>query len=442
MAEKVLMLALSPTMEVGTIAGWKKNEGDTITQGEVICEVETDKATMDYESVQEGTLLKILVNEGEDAAVGLPIAIVGEKGEDISSLAQESSDELKRKESPEARKEKPAEETLATEKQSEEPKEQKEQQKPVKSPDSRSAPSAEAKSPAAGADGWIKASPLARELARQRGIELSNLTGSGPEGRIVKSDIEAAAEGPARGFGRTPATASAATSAPAGEDRSIKVSKMRKAIAARLAESKFSAPHFYLTLPVRGEALIDSRGRINKKLENKVSVNAFLMKLVAEALKRHPRVNAGWEEDTIREFGSIDVGLAVALDDGLITPIVRNCGGKGILAIDQELKELIPRAQAGRLAPEEYTGATFSISNLGSFGIEEFTAIINPPGSAILAVGALAAVPVVEEDGSLGVGKVMKMTLSCDHRVVDGALGARFMETLKGNFENPMSALL
>lgn len=195
-------------------------------------------------------------------------------------------------------------------------------------------------------------------------------------------------------------------------------------------------------MPVRGEALLDSRGRINKQLDDKVSVNAFLIKLAAEALKRHPRVNAGWEEDTIREFGSIDVGLAVALEDGLITPIVRNCGGKGILAIDQELKELIPRAQAGRLAPEEYTGASFSISNLGSFGIEEFTAIINPPGSAILAVGALANVPVVVEDGSLGVGKVMKMTLSCDHRVVDGALGARFMETLKGNFENPMSALL
>jgi pyruvate dehydrogenase E2 component (dihydrolipoyllysine-residue acetyltransferase) len=359
--------------------------------------------------------------------VGLPIAIIGEKGEDISSLAQESTDELKRKEGPE-----PAKEINTVQ-------EQKELPKSPKGPD---APRTEAISPAADADGWIKASPLARELARQRGIGLSNLTGSGPEGRIVKRDIEAAAEGPARAFGRTPASAGSEASAPAGEDRSFKVSKMRKAIADRLAESKFSAPHFYLTVPVRGEALMNSRGLINRQLGEKVSVNAFLMKLAAEALKRHPRVNAGWEVDTIREFGSVDVGLAVALEDGLITPVVRNCGGKGILAIDRELKELIPRAQAGRLAPEEFTGATFSISNLGSFGIEEFTAIINPPGSAILAVGALNSVPVVEENGSLGVGKVMKMTLSCDHRVVDGALGARFMETLKGNFENPMSALL
>ena len=187
---------------------------------------------------------------------------------------------------------------------------------------------------------------------------------------------------------------------------------------------------------------MEARNRINKSLQEKISVNAFIMKLAAEALRRHPRVNAAWEGDTIREFGSVDIGLAVALDDGLITPVVRNCGNKGIVEIDGELKELIPRAQEGKLAPEEYSGAGFSVSNLGSFGIEEFTAIINPPGSAILAVGALNKVPVVQEDGSLGTGLVMKFTLSCDHRVVDGAEGARFMATLKNNFENPMSALL
>jgi len=429
MAEQILMLALSPTMEEGTIATWKKKEGDTVAQGDIICEVETDKATMDYESIQEGVLLKILVPEGGDAAVGVPIAIIGEEGEDISDLEKAAAKaigeaEKKAEPAPEA----PPEAETEQEKKPEPREKRTEREGADKPADRREAPSA---------DGWVKASPLAREMARQRGIDISAIKGSGPGGRVVKKDVEAA---PARA-GR-PAVSGFAPARAAGEDRTIKVSKMRKAIAGRLVESKFSAPHFYLNVSVRGEALMEARNRINKTLPEKISVNAFIMKLAAEALKRHPRVNATWEGDTIREFGSVDIGLAVALEDGLITPVVRNCGNKGIVEIDGELKELIPRAQEGKLAPEEYSGAGFSVSNLGSFGIEEFTAIINPPGSAILAVGALNKVPVVQEDGSLGTGLVMKFTLSCDHRVIDGAEGARFMGTLKNNFENPMSALL
>lgn len=453
MAEKVLMLALSPTMEEGSIASWKKNEGDAVSQGDVICEVETDKATMDYESVQEGTLLKILVDTGEDAAVGLPIAIIGEEGEDISSLTEEATKELKsggdsgeKEESDEKAPAKESQEkgdSKEKSEKSEKPKAEKQEKEESKA--SKPASDAPKGQDPRAEDGWIKASPLARELARQRGISIESLSGSGPEGRIVKRDIDQAAASPGRAFGRSAAPGAPAyntAAAAAGEDRTFKISKMRKSIASRLAESKYTAPHFYLKVSVRGESLLSARSSINKKLPEKVSVNAFLIKLAAEALKRHPRVNATWEEETIREFGSIDIGLAVALDDGLITPVVRNCGNKGILAIDQELKDLIPRAQSGKLTPEEYSGATFSISNLGSFGIEDFTAIINPPGSAILAVGAMQKEPVVNEAGELAVGQLMRLTLSCDHRVVDGAIGARFMDTLKGNLENPMSALL
>ncbi len=442
MAEQILMLALSPTMEEGTIAGWKKQEGDTISQGDIICEVETDKATMDYESIQEGTLLKILAPEGAEAAVGVPIAIIGEKGEDISSLitAAESASAGAAKKS--------SEEPAAAEEKTEE-KAEKVSPAPAPAPapapvTAKAAPAAQEPAETRTEEGWIKASPLAREMARSRGIDISLIAGSGPGGRIVKKDIEGASSGASRAFQRSAAggVSQAAPALPAGEDRLIPVSKMRKAIAGRLAESKYSAPHFYLNVDVRGESLLASRSGINRTVDQKISVNAFIIKLAAEALKRYPRVNASWEGDTIREFGSVDIGLAVALDDGLITPVVRNCGVKGIQEIDRELKELIPRAQAGKLAPEEYTGATFSVSNLGSFGIDSFTAIINPPGSAILAVGAMKKVPVVAADGTLSAGDVMKLSLSCDHRVIDGATGARFLDALKMNFENPMAALL
>ena len=428
MAEKVLMLALSPTMETGAIANWLKAEGDTVSVGDVLCEVETDKATMEYESVQEGTLLKIVVPEGGAAAVEETIAIIGEAGEDVSGvMAEVKSEKSSTPALPAGGTEvagvsEPGESPIASL-----------ETNPVDSPD-------------VGAidDARVKASPLARNLAKKAGLALTSIPGTGPEGRVVKRDVETtiaggaqAAAAPAPKTGTSAIAAQSATLA----DQVFPVSMKRGVIAKRLAESKYSAPHFYLKTAVFTEIMMDGRSALNSGLDYKVSVNAFLMKFCAEAIKRHPYVNSSWQGDTIHQFGSIDIGLAVAQDDGLITPIVRDCGTKGVIGIDRELADLISRARTNKLAPEEYTGATFSISSLGTFGIEEFTAIINPPGSAILAVGQMQKTPVVDENDQIVVRNQMKLTLSCDHRVIDGAKGAGFLTDLKAIIEHPIRAL-
>ena len=400
MAEKLVMLALSPTMEEGTIETWNVKEGDAVESGDILCEIQTDKATMEYESMADGILLKIIVPAGGKAAVGATVAIVGEAGEDISALLKETAAPP-----PPVPPKAAAEDTTAA--------------------------SAPAPVPAS-AGAKIKASPLARTIAAQRGIDLASVRGTGPGGRIIKRDVEAA---PATG----PAPSAAA--APSLEDRTEPVSEKRRIIAQRLAASKFSAPHYYLRLRVAMDHLMAERKRLNERALQKVSVNAFLIKFVAEALKRHPLVNGTWNGDTITYHGSIDIALAVAQKDGLITPIVRNCGAKGIVAIDEELRVLIEKAQKGTLTPEEYTGATFTISNLGSFGIEEFTAIINPPGSAILAVGAIQRTQVVGPGDQLVIQSLAAYTLSCDHRVIDGAVGAAFLNELKQLMESPIRAL-
>ena len=432
MAEKVLMLALSPTMETGTIAGWSKKEGDEITTGDVLCEVETDKATMEYESIQEGTLLKIMVSEGESAVVEQPIAIVGAKGEDISELIKEI----------EAHSAETSAATDATTPAVATP------QTPVSSEPIPESPINE--------DGRIKASPLARVLAAEAGIDIARIQGSGPEGRIVKRDVERAKKSGVAESAAEAATASAAPNATSGagvapfgaqaspsplKDETVPVSTKRRVIAQRLAESKYSAPHFYLKISVITETMMNARSQLNTTVAPKVSVNAFLLKFSAEAIKRNPDINSSWQGDTIRRFGSINIGLAVAQPDGLITPIVRDCGAKGIVTIDRELSELIARSRENKLTPEDYTGATFTISSLGTFGIEEFTAIINPPGSAILAVGQMQKVPVVDTDDKIVVRNQMKLTLSCDHRVIDGAKGAVFLSDLRGLIEDPVRAL-
>ena len=283
-------------------------------------------------------------------------------------------------------------------------------------------------------------------MAAEAGIDLASLSGSGPDGRIVKKDVEQAIKsGPPIGVS-TPGLSHAAVSSTGIEEKHTPVGQKRKVIAQRLSESKFSAPHYYLTLSVSTDSLTESRRRLNDRLTKqggeKLSLNAFLIKLTAEAIKRHPVINSSWEGKEIHTFGSIDIGLAVALEDGLITPVVKNCGGKGIIRIDRELQELITKARSGKLTPEEYSGATFSISNLGSYGIEEFTAIINPPASAILAVGATVREPIVLDDGSISADNRMKLTLSCDHRVIDGAVGAEFLATLKRVIEDPLQALI
>lgn len=415
MAEKLFMIALSPTMEEGVILKWIKKEGDAISNGDIICEVETDKASMDYESTQEGILLKVIKAEGEGAKVADTIGILGEKGEDISALLKEVEAEAQTAPVAAAAPA-PAPSTA-----------------PAASSATASAP-APPSAPAGSATstGKVKSSPLARKLASQNGIDISTVTGSGPAGRIVKRDIENY---------KAPAAAGFAPALAAGQDITIPVSGKRAVIARRLAESKFTAPHYYVKNTVAMDSLIAARTMLNKEAPEKVGFNAFMIKFAAEAMKRHPEVNAGWQGDSILQFGSIDIGLAVDLGNGLITPIVRNAGNKGVVQIDAELKELINKTREGRLKPEEYTGATFSISNLGSFGVDEFTAIINPPGSAILALGRVNTVPVYDEHGNLKPVKRMIMSLSCDHRVIDGALAGRFISELQRMMENPVRVL-
>jgi pyruvate dehydrogenase E2 component (dihydrolipoamide acetyltransferase) len=423
MADRLFMIALSPTMEEGTILKWKVQEGDTFEAGTPLCEVETDKASMDYEAAEDGTLLKIIMGEGDGAKVGDTIAIFGESGEDFADLLAEIEAEASAAPAPASTAEEPAPAAA-----------------PSTTPAAASAPNAPAPVTAApvATGGKVKASPLAKKIAEQKGYDISQIPGSGPGGRVVKADVE----------GFTPSAAAGASFAPnvlggsALNDERIAVSRKRQVIAKRLGESKFQAPHFYLKLSIGMDDILDARAKLNKKLPNKVGLNAFIIKFVAEAIKRHQEINSSWEGEFIQNHSSIDIGLAVAQPDGLITPIVKNCGAKGIVQIDNELKDLIDRARTNALSPEEYTGATFTISNLGSFGIEEFTAIINPPGVAILALGSTVPTPIVDDDGELIVRKQMKVSLSCDHRVIDGAVGAKFLKDLKDMMEDPFQVLL
>jgi pyruvate dehydrogenase E2 component (dihydrolipoamide acetyltransferase) len=442
MAEKLFMLALSPTMDAGTIAKWIKKEGDTVKSGDLLCEVETDKATMEYESSAEGVILKILVNSGNQAKVGEPIAIVGKKGEDFSSLLNGATPVSKTGLPGTASSEKKTE-NISTE----------------KTPASHSLPEASAllsELPLSARNAKTKSSPLARKIAAMNQVNIHSIAGTGPSGRVIKRDVEQALA-----FGipasTSPATQKKPTVLPplSENDEKIPLSGKRKVIAQRLTESKFSAPHFYLKLSVAMDKILETRTAWNEKSADtgrfgsaertslgKLSLNAFIIKFVAEALKKNPAVNAGWRGDHIVQFGSQNIGLAVAQTDGLITPIVRDAGKKGIRQIDQELKTLIEKAQNNKLTPEEYTGATFTISSLGSFGIEEFTAIINPPGSAILAIGEIKKTPVYDDEGALKPQQIMKLTLSCDHRVIDGTVGSYFLKELKETLENPIKVLL
>ncbi len=425
MAERVQMLALSPTMETGTIANWLIKEGDTFAIGDVLCEVETDKATMEYESVQEGTLLKIIIPNGGEAMVEQAIAIVGEAGENVDELvaeigaAQVASAASSVAATPSADNVTGVPQTTDT---------------TTGSTDVGSGKTPSSVAPATTNNGGrIKASPLARRIADDRGLTLGAIAGTGPGGRIVKRDVVDAAP--------TPQGVAPIAGANTLADQTIPVSNKRRVIAQRLGESKYSAPHFYLTTSIFTETLMGARKQLNSTINYKVSVNAFLLKFAAEAIRRNPVINSSWQGDTIVQFGSIDIGLAVAQEDGLLTPIVRDCGSKGIVDIDRELSDLIERARSNKLAPEEFTGATFSISSLGTFGIEEFTAIINPPGSAILAIGQMQKVPVVDAHDQIVVRQQMKVTMSCDHRVIDGVKGAEFMTDFKGLMEDPVRAL-
>ena len=440
MPTEILMPALSPTMEEGTLAKWLVKEGDTVSSGDLLAEIETDKATMEFEAVDEGTVGKILVAEGtEGVKVNTPIAVLLEEGESADDIGTTS------KPAPEADKgadKAPAKGDAAAE----------------AAPAGSSEKAAPAPAAPKGGDGSrIFASPLARRIAAQKGLDLAQIKGSGPHGRIVKADVENATAAPAAAAKPEAAAASAAAPATAGpsaetiarmyegrEYEEIKLDGMRKTIAARLTEAKQQIPHFYLRRDIRLDDLLAFRADLNKKLEKrgvKLSVNDFIIKACALALQAVPAANAVWAGDRVLQLKPSDVAVAVAIEGGLFTPVLKDAEMKSLSALSAEMKDLAARARDRKLAPHEYQGGSFAISNLGMFGIDNFDAVINPPHGGILAVGSGVKKPVVGSDGEVTVATVMSVTLSVDHRVIDGALGAELLQAIVDNLENPVAML-
>ncbi len=417
MATRIVMSKLSPTMEEGRVLHWLKKEGEPVESGDVVVEVETDKANMEVEAMGSGVLRKVLVAENETVPTGTILGVIAGADENIADILSESVGA-------------PATAT-------------------AKAPTSDDAePSQAAAGPAPAPRGReaeaepdpdgrrIKASPLARRMAEERGIRLEAVRGSGPGGRIIKRDIEAAAEA-------APAAAAAAVGPEAPFER-LELSQIRKAIARNLVQSLGPVPHFYLTREIDMGRALALRQEINASLEEtgtKIGVNEILMKTAAQALVQHPNVNVAFAGDHIRRFDRVDIGVAVAVTDGLITPVLRNVSAKGLRQISEELRDLVARARQRKLVPDEYQGATFTISNLGMYGIDEFTAVINPPAATILAVGATREKPVVV-DGAVAIRARMRVTLSCDHRAVDGAMGSEFLATFAEMLENPLRLVL
>jgi pyruvate dehydrogenase E2 component (dihydrolipoamide acetyltransferase) len=422
-------------MEEGGIAAWLKKEGDFVKEGEAFVEIETDKATMEYNSPVEGTLLKILVPAGKASALNEPICVIGEKGEsvDLGKVGGKGKAEAPKAEAPKAEAPKAASAPSAP------------------APAAKGPAPAKAAAPASEAGERLRASPLAKKVAEEKQIDLSQLQGSGPNGRVVIRDVEQALAG----GGAAPKAAAPASAKEIGPvqpiplpqfgDQDIPVNMMRKTIAKRLLAGKNEAPHFYLTRSVNMSQLNTWRQRLNAQAEAqklpKVSVTDLLVLAVSRALIKHPEVNSSWQGDFIRRYGAAHIAVAVAIPDGLITPVVRNANHLGARDIARVTKDLFDRAKSGGLKPDEYQNGTFSISNLGMMGIEHFTAIINPPQAAILAVGATIPTPWVNEAGAVEVQPRMTMTMSCDHRVVDGAVGAAFLQTLAAYLEDPLLIL-
>ena len=409
MAEIVTMPRLSDTMTEGVVAKWHKQVGDAVSEGDLLAEIETDKATMEFESFQEGVLLHIGIEEGGKAPVDSILAILGDKEDDVKAILKEHEKNSTKKESApkeekkEVEKETPKTEALST----------------PKTVENKAVASATVSAPT---NGDLKASPLAKKLADERNINLSFIKGTGDGGRIVKRDIDNYSGG------TTPAVE---------RYTEVAVSQMRSVIAQRLCESKFSAPHFYLSVEIDMVNTIDARQAINGVSSIKVSFNDIIVKATSMSLKKHPEINSSWQGDTIRYNEHIHIGVAMAVEDGLLVPVVRFADKKRLSQIATEVKDYGVLAKAKKLQPEDWQGNTFTISNLGMFNIEEFTAIINPPDACILAVGGIIEKPVVK-NGQIVIGKTMKVTLSCDHRVVDGVVGSKFLATLKNYLENPV----
>ena len=419
MAEIVRMPKLSDTMVEGVVAEWHKNVGEAVSSGELLAEIETDKATMEFESFYDGVLLHIGVEKGATAPVNDILAIIGEKGEDVKKILADEENNTPKEE---------VKEDTAVETKPEKDTPQVPSPEPVKAEQPivvKTEKVVQTASIPVSENGKIKASPLAKRLAEERGINLAFVQGTGEGGRIIKRDIDNYQGGTAAFTG-------------VESYHEEPVSQMRKVIAQRLGESKFSAPHFYLTIEVDMENAIAARTSINASIApNKISFNDLVVKAVAASLKKHPKVNSSWLGDRIRYNDHVHIGVAVAVDEGLLVPVVRFADGKSLTQIGAEVKDYAVRAKNKKLQPEDWEGNTFTISNLGMFGIEEFTAIINPPDACILAVGGIVEKPVVK-NGQIVPGNTMKVTLSCDHRVVDGVVGSAFLNTFKAFVENPV----
>jgi pyruvate dehydrogenase E2 component (dihydrolipoamide acetyltransferase) len=452
MEEVVLMPRLSDTMTEGVIADWHKKTGDAVKKGDVLADIETDKATMELESYKNGTLLYIGAQKGEKIAVNELLCIIGEKGKvDIDAIvaAAKSGSGMREQGTNDKGQESTGQGTK---------KEEQETQQPVTSNQqaASSPPGGSQQAPTGPENGRIKASPLAKKLAAEKGIDLRKVQGTGDGGRITKEDIDSyrpEANRPPGGEGLPQTQQGAAEkqtqpakyipAAPVGEEsfEEFPVSQMRKIIAKRLVESKFTAPHFYLTMSIDMDKAVESRAKLNETSPVKISFNDIVLKACAVALRQHPAVNSSWLGDKIRRNHHIHIGVAVAVEEGLLVPVVRFADTKSLSQIAAEVKESAQKAKDKKLQPKDWEGNTFTISNLGMFGIEEFTAIINPPDSCILAIGGIAQMPVVK-DGQIKIGNVMKVTMSCDHRVVDGATGSAFLQTLKGLLEEPLRMLV
>jgi pyruvate dehydrogenase E2 component (dihydrolipoamide acetyltransferase) len=457
MATQVVMPKLSPTMEEGQLSRWLKKEGDKVSVGEPLAEIDTDKATMEAQALAEGVLRKVLVGEGETVPLGTVIAIIGAADEDISGLVSEASSGGAQAERKERIKGDVGGEPSTKQTDARDGGEAQARQQPQPSQTSQASGAQSSGNGQRAQGGRLLVSPIAARMAADAGINLQDLSGSGPNGRIVKRDIEAAMSAAPAREQRQPSTAQqqpqaqpqqqAAQQTPAPQVegaapyREEQVSTMRATIARRLVTSIGPVPHFFLTTEIEMDRAAELRRQLNElDSENKVSVNDLIIKIAAVSLMQHPAVNASFQDKTIRFYGRADIGVAVAIEDGLITPVVRGAESKSVGQIAREVRELAERARSRRLKPEEYTGATFSVSNLGMFGIDEFTAVINPPEAAILAVGAMTPKPVVR-DGEVVVRQLMRVTMSCDHRVVDGATGAKFLQTFKKILENPLYLL-
>ncbi len=445
MATQVIMPKLSPTMEEGQLSRWLKKEGDKVSMGEPLAEIDTDKATMEMQALANGVLRKILIKEGESAPLGQLIAIIGEPDEDISGIAEAAAAQEPAQAQPKQAEPEPA------------PAKEQPAASAAAAIDSRprredAQPGGNGSRVAASATGRLIVSPLAARMAAEAGLDLRSLSGTGPGGRIVKRDIEAAMS-QSQAAAPAPSEISArrlrAVEAPSPQPVSgastyhdEPASEIRRTIARRLVTSLGPVPHFFLTIDVEMDRAVDIRRRINElDPDLKISINDVIIKITAAALMEHPQVNASFQDKHIRYYDHADVGVAVAIDEGLITPVVRSAEQKSLSEIAREVRDMAERARQRKLRPEEYTGASFSISNLGMFGIDEFTAVINPPEGGILAIGSVTPRPVVR-DGEIVVRQMMRVTMSCDHRVIDGATGAKFLQTLKKILENPLYLLV